>query len=107
MREFNKCLEKVQVWEQKFVMNRDHEKHSAPPADEALLEYWQKVFIQISKSDCRPLESAIDTFEEMDVPVTEDKIIQASKILKDSAFGLDDLKNVDLSKIAPKDMVPI
>ena len=45
-----------------FVMNGDHEKHSVPPADEALLEYWEKVFIQKSKSDCRPLERAIDKF---------------------------------------------
>ena len=43
-----------------FVMNG--EKHSVPPADEALLEYCEKVFIQKSKSDCRPLERAIDTF---------------------------------------------
>ena len=30
-----------------------------------------------SKSDCRPLERAIDTFEETDVPVTADEIFQA------------------------------
>ena len=32
-----------------FVMSGDHKKHSVPPADEALLEYWEKVFIQKSK----------------------------------------------------------
>ena len=36
-----------------FAMSGDHEKHSVPPADEALLKYWEKVFIQKSKSDCR------------------------------------------------------
>ena len=58
-----------------FVMNGDLEKHSVPPTDEALLEYWQKVFIQKSKSDCRPLERAIETYDEVDVPVTTDEII--------------------------------
>ena len=48
-------------------MSGDHKKHSVPPADEALLEYWEKVFIQKYKGDCRPLERAIDTFEEIDV----------------------------------------
>ena len=87
-----------------FVMSGDHERHSVPPADEALLEYWEKVFIQKSKGDSRPLERAIDTFEEMDVPVTADEIIQALKNLKDSAPGLDGMKKYDLNKIAPEDM---
>ena len=81
-----------------FVMSGDHEKHSVPPAYEALLEYWEKVFIQKSKSDCRPLERAIDTFEEMD------EIIQALENLKDSAPGLDGMKKCYLNKIAPEDM---
>ena len=59
-----------------------------------------KVFIQKSKSDCRPLERAIDTFEEMDVPVTADEVIQTlKKILKDSAPGLEGMKKCDLNKI--------
>ena len=64
----------------------------------------EKNFIQKSKIDCRPLERAIDTFEEKDVPVTADEIIQASKNLKDSAPGLDGMKKCDLNKIAPEDM---
>ena len=87
-----------------FVMSGDHERHSVPPADEALLEYWEKVFIQKSKGDSRPLERAIDTFEEMDVPVTADEIIQALRNLKDSAPGLDGMKKYDLNKIPPEDM---
>ena len=80
------------------VMNGDHEKHSVPPVGETLLEYWEKVFIQKFKSDCKPLERAIDTFEEMDVPVTADEIIQALRNLKDSAPGLDGMRKVDLNK---------
>ena len=40
----------------------------------------------------------------MDIPVTVDEIIQASKSLKNSAPGLDGMKEVDLNKIAPEDM---
>ena len=87
-----------------FVINGEHEKHSVTPADEALLEYWEKVFIEKSKGDCRPLKRAIDTFEEMDVPVTADETIQALKNLKDSVPGLDGMKKCDLNKIAPEDM---
>ena len=50
------------------------------------------------------MKRAIDTFEETDVPVTADEIIQAVKNLKDSAPGLDEMKKCDLNKIAPEDM---
>ena len=58
----------------------------------------------MSKGDSRPLERDIDTFEEMDVPVTADEIIQALKNFKDSAPGFDGMKKYDLNKIAPEDM---
>lgn len=73
----------------KFAFNADHKKDSVPLADEALLEYWEKVFNQNSKSDCRPFERAIVAFEEMYVPVIANEIILAATNLKDSAPGLD------------------
>ena len=39
----------------------------------------------------------------MNVPVTADEIIQASKNLKDSVPGLDGMKKCDFNKIAPED----
>ena len=86
------------------VLNGDYEHEARPVPHDRLLEYWEKIFIQESKADVRPVVVAAGVEYEMESPITGGELITAIKKLKDSAPGIDGVKKSHLCRVAVEEL---